>query len=155
MKTTISLLLATCLAVFSGLAGAFDEVDFTARVANLPHNSTSVPKLISVAAFNNVQLASIGSASVKYVVSRVDPPTGTNVTMFNGSASIDSTQTQVTVGNVNTGRLVLTYDPTLDRLEARFTLHITDFPQTFYDIRAEFDQPAEWVGQAHISSAFP
>jgi hypothetical protein len=109
-------------------AGAFaEEVDFLARMNNL-NLQTPAPttRLVGVAIFNDAVFdGEAGDKRIFFNISHVDGETST--VLFQGEGSINPTQTQVITGNQNIGRIELTYDPILNRVEARVSMNVQTF----------------------------
>ena len=150
MKKTMSSLVVLVFSLFSAVASAF-EVDFVVRINNVDQLGGTVPRLVTVANFDNADLASRGgSFGISYEITDLS----SNTLVFSGTASIDSTQTQVTVGDVNTGRITMQYDSVADRVETRFAIRLPGYAGQNFGINAS-DVGANWVGRAQISSVIP
>lgn len=69
--------------------------------------------------------------------------------LFDGSATITSSDTTVEVGNLNNGRITLTYDSVTDVIEARFVKRVDSACQTF---EVSINDDVNWSGRAQIST---
>lgn len=143
-------MLAAGLLVVSASAQA-REIDFIGRIMNLNVNApapTNV-RIVSVAAFDDADLTTHGSYTVTFRVTNMNLEVPEEV--FFGSATITASQTEVQVGNLNTGRITLTYDSAIDRVEAKFQLNIGNNSSVNYEVVA-FDN-INWRGTANVVSS--
>lgn len=151
MKSIFSRTLLAAMFLAPAIAGAW-TADFTARVNNVvnfqPGPPFVVPKLVAVAIFDDFDLTSRGSVTLFF---KVTDPFDNDAVLFDGSATINSTQTQVNVGNANTGRITLTWDVATQHLEARFALNLTGH-HARVDVH---DGGVNWTAGATIGNVFP
>jgi hypothetical protein len=135
-----------------GLAASVSSaatVDFVARINNIDMEDASVLRVVSVVVIDEVSQPGRGDTfTVGFTVTDVNAGT----VMFTGNATITTSQTQVTVGNANTGRIDLTYDPAIDRLEARFVIKGTSSNR--YRVSANA-YGGSWIGNAEVSYQLP
>jgi hypothetical protein len=119
--------LALLSIVFSCTVAGAEEVDLHVRMNNLDMQSPGpTQRLVGIAIFNEAVFESEGGVKrVFFTISHVDGETSTIV--FQGEASIAPNQTSVISGNNNVGRIELTYDSTLNRVEARVSYNTQIF----------------------------
>ena len=150
MRRLMPFVVAMSIALLPAFAHA-DLVDFVVRINNTPLGPTDqLSRLAGVVNWENVQLATRGSITIRFKADNLSRTTA----VFDGTATINSGQTQVTTGNLNNGRIVLTYDPSIDRLEAHFVINLRELPGYTYSLEAE-DSIHSWIGRSTIMSVFP
>jgi hypothetical protein len=135
----LSCVLMACVSLLTtSVASAAPLYDFTARVLNISVPQLQPQRLVSVFAQDAADLSGRGSITVYFVVHRLgsgNAPVGDP--LFEGEATINNGQTSVVTGSPNAGRITLTYDPTLDRLEAQFVMRMANAQVgAAYEIRA-------------------
>jgi hypothetical protein len=145
MRISLPLFVTISLMTMVSSVNAF-ETDFVVKMKN--QNSASDQIVVARVNFSEVGIPSgEGSFGVSYQM--IDTLTGTPI--FSGSSTIMSNETSVIVGNINVGKITMTYDPLIDQVKTRFAIIA---PSAQYDVSAS-DIDLNWVGRAQISSANP
>lgn len=127
MKNKITSVVATLFAMLGMNSGETAVASFEARIDDLvvsdPYPTDLVPRLVAVTTFDYFDLNSATApVSVTYTIDD-NTNDGTPVRIYEGTATISPGQTQVSVGNNATGKIVLTYSPVDQSLKAHLRLN--------------------------------
>lgn len=148
MKKLTMWFLALSTMIVPVLASSFDEVDFRVNVNNVDPIGALQPRLIAFTRFDKIQLATVGTFGVRYQITDVDSA----AVLYDDTVFITAGQTDVIVGNANTGKVTLAYDDINDILEARFAIKAVQ--GTRYGVYVS-DDTVSYIGRAEISGVVP
>jgi len=149
--TLLSILLFLSLSL---TASAF-EADFSAKIRDVNTESDADvlnARIISTANFENTDIQRDGSFTIAYSV------TSAGSDIYIGSATIDSDDAEVIIGNARIGRIKITHDAETGIIKTRFVQRVIhdsgldgDTSSTSYTVVAT---SGTWRGESTITSAF-